>query len=72
MLYQYIYVVHSLWVFKGKENTHTTLTYTSKSPKKKRNMGLIWLIYLENKPWQGAWQLHSKPNNGNCQLQVEI
>ncbi len=41
MSYEFIYVVHSLWVFKGKENMHTTSTYTSKSPKKNRNMGLI-------------------------------
>jgi uncharacterized protein YihD (DUF1040 family) len=45
MLYIYIYVVYSLWVFKGKENTHTTLTYTSKSPKKKKEHGVNLINY---------------------------
>jgi hypothetical protein len=37
MLYEFIYVVHSWWVFKGKENTHTTSRYTSTFPKNKEH-----------------------------------
>ncbi len=45
MLYQFKYVVHSLWVIKGRENTHTTSTYTSKSQKKKKEHGTNLINY---------------------------
>ncbi len=41
MSYGFICVVHSLWVFKGKESTHTTSTYKVSKKKQKHGTNLI-------------------------------